>query len=140
MKTREMRALTEIETEALEEGLNLAALLAEADRPLQSDQLEALYNLIRGADVRSPAHIIALGLAFGEELMGHGDFEWVRVIDDFGEETCIAIRGFSINCYPISMIEKRLDRGELLDFVDLRKETIAVMEDMVDEKIERRDR
>jgi hypothetical protein len=78
-------------------------------------------------------------LAFGDELLKHGEFEWVRVTDDYGEETCVAIRGLSVYCSPISMIQKRISRGELPDFVELRKATIAMMEDMVTMKTEERD-
>jgi hypothetical protein len=135
----EIRPLTSDEAKALEQGLELAALLAKAIRPLRSDQLEALYNSIYGSDSRDPLHIIALGLGFGEELMTHGEFDWVRVTDDFGEETCIAMRGFCAYCAPISMIQKRLGRGELPDFVGLREATIAALEDQITLKTEERD-
>jgi hypothetical protein len=135
----EIRPLTVAESEALEAGLNLASRLADAPQPLRSDQIEALYNLIYGSDVRKTDHIIAVGLAFGDELLRHGAFEWVRVIDDYGDETCVAIRGLSVYCAPISMIQKRLSRGELPDFVELRKATISSMEDMVTTKTEERD-
>jgi len=135
----ELRTLTFDEVDALNAALDLAARLANAPRPLRSDLIEALYNRIHGSDLRNPTHIIALGLAFGDELLKHGDFEWVRVTDDYGEETCVAIRGLSVYCSPISMIQKRLSRSELPDFVELRKATIAMMEDMVTTKTEERD-
>jgi len=78
-------------------------------------------------------------LAFGEELLRHGEFEWGRVTDDYGEETCVAIQGLSVYCAPISLIQKRLSRNELPDFVELRKATVAMMEDMVTIKTEERD-
>jgi len=135
----EIRPLTVAEVEALEAGLNLASRLADAPRPLRSDQIEALYNLIYGSDARKTDHIIAVGLAFGDDLLRHGAFEWVRVIDDYGDETCVAIPGLSVYCAPISMIQKRLSRGELPGFVELRKATISSMEDMVTTKTEERD-
>jgi Domain of unknown function (DUF3806) len=72
-------------------------------------------------------------------LVSNGEFEWVRVTDESGEETCVAIQGLSVYCSPISMIQKRLSRRELPDFVELRKSTIAMMEDMVTTKTEERD-
>jgi len=71
--------------------------------------------------------LIALGLSFGEQIVRTADFEWVRVSDEYGEETCVAPRGKTVHCAPISMIKKRLMRGEVVDLARLRDHTIEVI-------------
>jgi hypothetical protein len=135
----QIRSLNDAEFEALEAAIDLATHLTNLSRPLQSMQIQSLYNVIHRSQFRDPLHVIALGLSFGEELRGHGNFEWVRVIDDFGEETCIAIRGKMACCPPISVIQKRLDRDELPDFVKLREAIIANLENSVTDQTEDRE-
>ena len=71
--------------------------------------------------------------------MTHGEFEWVRVIDDYGEETCVAAKGFCAFCAPISMIQKRIQRGDLPDFAAMRDATIVTFEEQITIKTELRD-
>jgi hypothetical protein len=126
-----IRALTEEETYALDEALDLIASLAGASPPILSNQLEEIYNRLLFSDERDEVETIALGVGLGEELRWHGDYEWVRVSDDFGDETCLAVRGFELWCCPISMIQKRLKRNEAPDFVELREAIINTLAEQV---------
>lgn len=112
---------------ALEAGLNFAARFASAPRPLSAETVEALYNAFLEEGIDDPDAIIALGLSFGETFLAHGDFEWARVIDEHGEETCLAVIGKAQFCAPISMIQKRLARGEQPDIRLLREATIELL-------------
>lgn len=109
---------------ALEAGLNFAARFAGAPRPLSTEAVEALYNAFLEEEIDDSDAIIALGLSFGETFLAHGDFEWVRVVDEYGDETCLALTGKTVFCAPISMIQKRLERGERPDIRLLREATI----------------
>jgi hypothetical protein len=116
---------------ALESGLDLAARLAAAPRPLSDVHVEALYNAFLDEGVEDVEAIIALGLSFGESFVTRGGFEWVRVLDEYGEETCVAVLGKATFCSPISMIQKRLARAERPDIRLLREATIRDIEDMI---------
>jgi hypothetical protein len=109
---------------ALEAGLDFAARFAGAPRPLSTETVETLYNAFLAEQIDDNDAVIALGLSFGETFLAHGDFEWVQVVDEYGDETCLALTGKTLFCAPISMIKKRLARGERPDIRLLREATI----------------
>jgi hypothetical protein len=122
----QLRPLTEDEILAREAGLDMAARLAGAARPLSVAYVQALYDVLLIEQAGDEA-LIALGLAFGEQIVAASDFEWARVSDEYGDETCVAVRGKEIFCAPISMIQRRIRRQERLDISSLRDETIAII-------------
>jgi Domain of unknown function (DUF3806) len=133
MSTR-LRQLSSDEVAARDAGLDLAARLIGAPRPLRIDQVQALYDalLVERADNRDAS--IALGLAFGEQIVATSEFEWVRVSDDYGDETCVSVPGKEIFCAPISILQKRLKRRETTDLTRLRYEMIEVIQRRIDEE------
>ena len=90
-------ALSAEEHDALESGLALAAALAGGARPLDAARVQGLYDNLRGKAGVEPARGV-IGLAFGELILPHGPFEWVRVRDEHGTETGIAVEGFDAYC------------------------------------------
>jgi len=58
---------------------------------------------------------IVLGDAFAQELK----MEWVMVEDGFGRDPAIRLPGTSIILYPLTMISKRIERGESVDIFGL---------------------
>ena len=130
-----LRPLLSDEIAARDTGLALAAQLVGASLPLRIDQVQALYDALLTAHVDGGGDAsIALGLAFGEQIVSTAAFEWVRVSDEYGEETCVSPPGKEIFCAPISMLQKRLKRREAIDVARLRDEMIAVIHERIDEK------
>ena len=127
-----IRELTDHEIAARESSLDTAARLAGASRPLGTKHVQALYDVLVAEDAGDEA-LIALGLAFGELIAAAPDFEWVRVSDEYGEETCVAARGKEISCAPISMIQKRIERRERVDIAELRDGIIASIRERIAE-------
>src|SRR5581483_1648416 len=105
----EIRSLNKEEQAALEDGLRLSEELASTSGTLQPAQIQKLYDTALECAALDDATIIAIGLAFGQDLKLHGGYEWVRVSGAWGEETCLAVPRLTIFCSPISMIQKRLE-------------------------------
>jgi len=116
---------------ALNEGLSLASKLVEGEIPFSIEQVQSLYDTLLKRR-SEPAFEIALGLAFGSVVISRSGFEWARISDEYGEETCIAVQNTHLICSPISMIQKRLERGERTDLSELCDGTIEVMRENVD--------
>ncbi len=117
--------------DALDSGLALAAALAGGARPLNAAQVQDLYDCMRGKDGIEPARGV-IGLAFGELILTHGPFEWVRVSDELGSETSIAVMGYDLHCYPISMIERRLEADEGVEIEMLARQTASELKKLVE--------
>jgi hypothetical protein len=58
---------------------------------------------------------IVLGDAFVQEL----GMEWVTVEDEHGTDPAVRLPGTSVIIYPLTMISKRVERGETVDVFDL---------------------
>ena len=126
------RTLSAEERDALEAGLNFAARLAECDPPLSLDQVQQIYNAFLEENVDDADAIIALGLAFGQCIVSSGPFEWVRVSDEYGEETSIAVLGAAIYLHPVSMIQRRLEQRERIIVEQLCNDTLAHLGELVE--------
>jgi hypothetical protein len=104
---------------ALEAGLARAKHLAGVS-DLGDDDVQRLYDRLLAQRERDPADVIAVGLAMGEQMRKLGSFEWVRLVDEWGDETSLAVIGRKLACSPISMVQKRLDREESVDVAELQ--------------------
>lgn len=116
---------------ALQQGLARAAALANADSVPTAIQIQSLYDrfLTQGAPP-DEEDVISLGLAFGQLIVDRGGFEWVRIKDEYGEETCVAYPGKKLSCAPISMIQKRLEGQEATRVEVLALETVERLRDL----------
>ncbi|MEL6245234.1 MAG: DUF3806 domain-containing protein [Pseudomonadota bacterium] len=121
----QIRSLNGDEVLALKQALELAAKLVDRPVPLQIDAVQELYNAIVDGDADMAEAKIALGLSFGQLIADKARYEWVRVSDEYGEETCLSPIGVQLICAPISMIQKRIQSGNHADLVELRDETIS---------------
>lgn len=110
-----IRPLTHEEISARDAGLELACTLAGKPRPLSAADLQGVYNALMAERLASGDAAIALGLACAELLVVQFGMEWVRIEDEHGSETVVSPPGKDIFCAPISMIQKRLRRGEPVD-------------------------
>lgn len=125
------RALNDEERAALEDGLLLASKLAAVENlagigaALSMAHVQALYDKALAKKIQNDAVLTAIGLAFGQQIIAQSGFEWVHLSDEYGAETVVGPAGKSINCAPISMVKKRLEREEDVDLQWLATEIIG---------------
>lgn len=55
--------------------------------------------------------------------------EWVMVEDDSGRDPAVQLPGSTIILYPLTMISKRIERGEKVDVFDLFNGIAAKVEE-----------
>lgn len=74
----------------------------------------------------------ALGMLFGSCLQyQYEDFHWVVVSDEYGREMALQYRDYALQCFPISMITKRIEDGEDIDVQYLMDEVTSHIESAV---------
>ena len=127
-----IRPLNNEEKSALESGLTLAARIADKPQPLSVADVQFLCDSFIDEKISDEEAIIGLGLSFGQLIVMQAGYEWVRVEDEYGQETCVAPKGAKINCGPISMIQKRLDTVNTIDIEHLVTETINTIDGLID--------
>ena len=123
--------LTVEQAHAVDEAIALAADYLATDPPFSPVEVQRLYDAVARDH---PEHVeaqIAVGMAFGEMIISKAAYEWVRVSDEYGEETALCHRAAAVTCFPISMLQKRISKREEVDLVELRDATIAVVEEAV---------
>jgi hypothetical protein len=113
------RALSSDERDAMEQALRLAGRMAKKPVPLGFADVQQLYDDALAQADRDDEHVIAVGIAFGAAINERAGFDWVRVSDQWGDETCVGPGHKTIHCAPISMVQKRLSRQEPVDLRQL---------------------
>jgi predicted metalloprotease with PDZ domain len=110
-----LRPLNPEELGAREAGLDMAARLVGARRPLVIAHVQALYDvLLESEPLDEP--LIALGLAFGDMIVARGGFEWVRISDEYGDETWKERLNIAeLRDGTIEAIMKRIGEGKTKD-------------------------
>ncbi|MDM1395861.1 DUF3806 domain-containing protein [Myroides odoratimimus] len=87
-------------------------------------KLQEILNL-REYAVNDYEYHQALGILFGACFQyQYSDFHWIVVHDQYGRELALQYQDYALQCFPISMITKRIE-----DEVDI--DVIALMEDVV---------
>jgi len=74
------------------------------------------------ADVFQPDQtyeLQCLGVVLGDAFVQELEMEWVMVEDEYGRNPAARLPGTSIILYPLTMISKRIERGEKVDVFDL---------------------
>jgi hypothetical protein len=61
----------------------------------------------------------SLGITFGDALAQKLGFEWVAVEDEYGRDPALRLPGTTLLLFPLTMISKRIERGEEVDVVRL---------------------
>ena len=72
----------------------------------------------------------ALGIAFGDALAQKLMLDWVTVDDEYGCDPALNWPGTSLYSYPLTMISKRIERGEDVDVRELFNATCSQLTDM----------
>jgi hypothetical protein len=65
-----------------------------------------------------------LGVVLGDAFVQALEMEWVMVEDETGRNPALRLPGTSVVIFPVTMISKRVDRGDDIDVFDLFK-TVA---------------
>lgn len=65
------------------------------------------------------AKLQCLGITLGDALVQELGMEWVMVEDEYGREPAIRMPGTTVILFPLTMISKRIERGETVDVGDL---------------------
>ena len=122
--TMEIRPLSKEEQAALDDGYKLAKRVLNETSSLAMSQIQHLYDVVLREHADNETILIALGIAFGEQLKTEEDLEWVRVSDEYGEETALSLKGLKVASFPISMIQKRIARKETMNLNYLKDAVI----------------
>jgi hypothetical protein len=75
-----------------------------------------------GGNVFQPSQtyeLQCLGIVLGDVLASELGMVWRMVEDEHGRDPCLVIDGTSIVLFPLTMISKRIERGEQVDVFDL---------------------
>lgn len=82
-------------------GTIRALLAAKVFRPSQTRELQCL------------------GIVLGDALVQELAMEWVMVEDEYGRDPAIRLPGTTIIPFPLTMISKRVEKGEEVDVFEL---------------------
>ncbi|MET0246710.1 MAG: DUF3806 domain-containing protein [Sphingomonas sp.] len=126
--TLDIRPLSDDEEVNRQEFLTLAAHYLDSVSPLRMEKVQELYQVVAENFQNNDKAQVAAGIAFGEIIAEKAGWEWVKVTDEYGVETALSPPGYMVACYPISMIQKRIETGEQVDLAELRDETISIIE------------
>jgi hypothetical protein len=61
----------------------------------------------------------SMGIVLGDVFVQDMGFTWVMVSDEHGRDPAIRFKNTSVILYPLTMISKRIERGEAVDVFDL---------------------
>jgi hypothetical protein len=74
-----------------------------------------------------------MGIILGDALVQHWGVEWLEwraVEDDYGRDPCVQVPGTTIVLFPLTMISKRIERGEKVDVFNLFNQSGAKIEEL----------
>ena len=71
----------------------------------------------------------SLGITLGDILVQDKSFEWVEIEDEQGADPALILPDTALKLFPLTMISKRLEKGEKFDIYDFYKD----LTDKIDE-------
>ena len=71
-----------------------------------------------------------LGIVLGDAFVQELKMEWVMVEDEHGRDPAVRLPKTSIILFPLTMISKRIERGEKVDVFDIFNGVAAKVEEM----------
>lgn len=120
--------LSKHETQQLEQWLEHATQLAGC--ATGSDLADILTGVRPGVLSTSvPLDVMSAGAVFGQALVESAGLKWVMVFDEHGLDFGVQRPGTSLVCFPLSMIQKRVEAGQDLDLHDLLQSTVRAIEE-----------
>jgi hypothetical protein len=73
-----------------------------------------------------------MGVVLGDALVQHCGLEWRAVEDDYGRDPAVQVPGSTVVLFPLTMISKRIEKGERVDVFDLFNWTADRIEKLKD--------
>lgn len=76
--------------------------------------LDLLQRLVddHGLEADQTYELQSLGLVVGEVLVNELGFHWIIVEDQYGRDPAIKFGESSVKAFPLTMVSKRIERGE----------------------------
>jgi hypothetical protein len=71
-----------------------------------------------------------LGIVLGDAFVQELKMEWVMVEDQYGRDPAVRLPGTSMILFPLTMISKRIERGEKVDVFELFNGVAAQLDDI----------
>jgi hypothetical protein len=76
----------------------------------------------------------SMGIVLGDTFVENMGFHWVMVEDEYGRDPAIKYRETSVILFPLTMISKRVERGEEIDVFDLFNGVADLAQKQIDEE------
>lgn len=92
-----------------------------------------LLRALLERDVFQPTQTYELqcmGIVLGDALVQHCGVEWRAVEHEGGRDPCVQVPGTTIVLFPLTMISKRVERGEQVDVFGLFNQSGAKIEEL----------
>ena len=77
----------------------------------------------------------SMGIVFGDVFVQDMGFRWVMVEDEYGRDPAIKYQDTSTILFPLTMISKRIERGEDVDVFDLYNGVAALAQETIDAEL-----
>lgn len=71
-----------------------------------------------------------LGVVLGDALVQELKMEWIIVEDQYGRDPAVRLPGTTVILYPLTMISKRVEKGEEVDVFTLFNAVAAQVEEL----------
>ena len=87
------------------------------------------------AEVFSPEQtyeLQSMGIVLGDAFVQDMGFHWIMVEDEYGRDPAIKFRDTSVLLFPLTMISKRIERGDAVDVLDLYNGVAAIAREKID--------
>ena len=75
----------------------------------------------------------SMGVVLGDVFVQDMGFHWIIVEDEYGRDPAIRYKETSIILYPLTMISKRIEKGETVDVFELYNGVAAKVEELIKE-------
>lgn len=71
-----------------------------------------------------------LGIVLGDVFVQDLEMEWIMVEDEYGRDPAVRLPNTTMILFPMTMISKRIERGEKVDVFDLYNGSAAQVESL----------
>lgn len=129
MRMQQLSPLDALDSERLDEQRTwVGGHLADDSRKSFADvatKLAVIQTVLDNGWVTADQtwHLQALGVVFGDILAELLSVPWVVVEDEYGRDPALLLRDGPVLAYPLTMISKRIEAGEIVDVTDLLMRT-----------------
>ena len=141
MAEQTISALTDDDLERLEEQRAIVARYLDEDGLKKFEttpgKLGTLHALL-DATVFSPQQtyeLQSMGIVFGDVFVQDMGFNWIMVSDEYGRDPAIQFRDTNVILFPLTMISKRIERGETVDVFDLYNDIAGFSQEKIDAEL-----